>query len=196
MKKLSRITLSAVIAVTLVACSAEEDIAKNELANDVYQRRIDAIMALDFSTLFSYDNVKEAQQQMPDAFAKVIEHSKRRLRIEKGSTEAVLHVVAANGKCILWAEHYLDRNNGLMVESIHRKEDSHIMYIGARENYPALYAEVAKSMTEYNKVGSYADAATTTAINDFLDKKLDTSTGSAEFRLRVTDSSTEVYVLK
>jgi hypothetical protein len=49
---------------------------------------------------------------------------------------------------------------------------------------------------KYNKLGSYTDAATTTAINNLLDTKLNTSTGSAEFRLRVTDSSTEVYALK
>lgn len=198
MKNLYRVIIVAA-AVAFSSCSAEDAIAEAH-TNDtdkILEQRMKTIMAMDFTTLFTYCNAEEAQNQLPGAFSKVINNARHRLPIERGSTEAVMRVVVENGKGVLWSEHYMDVPNGRMVESINKKPDSHIMYVGSRDNYPALYRQVSETMKNSCKIlGLNDDTATTAAVNDYLTSRLNNGNGIAEFHIKVTAASAEIYALK
>lgn len=187
-----------VAVVAFSSCSAEDAIADAKTAetNNVYQRRIEWLQAQDFTTLFSYKNTDEVKDKMPGALNKVISNVQHRLPLEKGATEAIIKIVVEDGKGILWEKHFIDAPNKRLVELIRKKEDSHVMYIGSRDNYPVVYNEITEAMESlYSSLGSLTDSTTTLAINDYLSKRL-TTQNSAEYRIRITDSSAEIYALK
>ena len=200
MKKLSYSTFILAAGLLLSSCSTEEFAADTAIdSGDVYQRRTNALLAMDFTTLFSYTDIEEAKSGLTSALSNIAGQSRRMLQIPvyKSSTDAVYKIIIREGKAKIWAKHILDMNSRKLIHSSSKPEGTHNMHVLPREQHQAVYEQVADVLTNNsNSIGNYDNTLTISALNTYIDKKLSTASGSAELYLKVNNDSVEIYALQ